>query len=164
MAGVDARRTIAGEVEAVRQALIAAFPDVDFQGEDPGVPAILVPAEHLVAVCAYLKATPGMQFDYLASETAIDFLDRIDLVYELRSLARGHACTLRIEIDRDQSVAPSVVAVWRAANFQEREIYDLMGVTFTGHPDLRRILLYDEFDGHPLRKDWRLPAEPRELR
>jgi NADH-quinone oxidoreductase subunit C len=84
-------------------------------------------------------------------------------VYQLRSLKHRRDCVLRVEIDRDECVAPSVVGVWRAANLQEREIYDLMGVVFTGHPDLRRILLYDEFDGHPLRKDWRLPAEPREL-
>ena len=152
------------EIEALRQTLVQAFPGVDFLVVDSGVPAILVPAERLVEICRYLKSTLGLEFDYLASETAIDFLDRIDLVYQLRSLAHRRDCTLRVEIDRDESVAPSVTSVWNAANYQEREIYDLMGVRFTGHPDLRRILLYDEFDGHPLRKDWRLPALPRDLR
>jgi NADH-quinone oxidoreductase subunit C len=151
------------ETEVLREALNRAFPGVDFPLANPGVPAILIPAERLVEVCQYLKATPGLEFDFLASETAIDFLDRIDLVYQLRSVGRRQDCTLRVEIDRDESVAPSVTSVWSAANFQEREIYDLMGVRFTGHPDLRRILLYDEFDGHPLRKDWRLPALPRDL-
>ncbi|MEP6601445.1 MAG: NADH-quinone oxidoreductase subunit C, partial [Nitrospirota bacterium] len=67
----------------------------------------------------------------------------------------------RVEVDRDGVTVPSVTSTWRAANFQEREIFDLMGLEFSGHPNLTRILLYDEFDGHPLRKDWRLPAEPR---
>jgi NADH-quinone oxidoreductase subunit C len=154
---------ILAETEALRQTLSQAFSGADFRLVNPGVPAILVPAERLIEVCQYLKSTPGQEFDYLASETAIDFLDRIDLVYQLRSLGRRRDCTLRVEIDRDESVAPSVTSVWNAANYQEREIYDLMGVRFTGHPDLRRILLYDEFDGHPLRKDWRLPALPRDL-
>lgn len=148
---------------SILDALTVAFPGVAFRQVNPGVPSIVVPPERLVEVCHYLKETPELGFDMLVSQTAIDYLDRIDLVYQLRSLKNGRDCVLRIEIDRDESVAPSVVSVWRAANLQEREIYDLMGVVFTGHPDLRRILLYDEFDGHPLRKDWHLPAEPREL-
>jgi NADH-quinone oxidoreductase subunit C len=144
-------------VEKVR----AAFPGIELQDADYGVPSLLVPPEHLVDVCEFLKSTPGLEFDYLASATAIDYLDRIDLVYQLRSLKHRQDFTVRVEVDRDEAVAPSVTGVWRAADYQEREIYDLMGVTFTGHPNLQRILLYDEFDGHPLRKDWRLPAEPR---
>jgi NADH-quinone oxidoreductase subunit C len=139
----------------------AAFPDVPFRDHDAGVPSTVVPANDLVAVCHYLKTTPGLEFDYLASVTAIDYLDRIDVVYQLRSLTTGEDVVLRLEVDRDVSIAPSLTPVWRAADFQEREIYDLMGVRFTDHPNLKRILLYDEFDGHPLRKDWRLPAEPR---
>ena len=149
--------------QPILDALSAAFPNVPFRLIDPGVPSIVVPVEQLISVCQLLKSSSGFDFDVLVSETAIDYLDRIDLVYQLRSLRHRRDCILRVEIDRAASLAPSVVSVWRAANLQEREIYDLMGVTFTGHPDLRRILLYDEFDGHPLRKDWRLPAEPREL-
>ncbi len=141
--------------------LRTAFPEVELRPVDPGVPAVVVPADHLVEICRYLKSTPGLEFDYPASLTAIDYLDRIDVVYQLRSLKHKRDFTVRIEVDREESVAPSVTSVWRGADFQEREIYDLMGVRFTGHPNLKRILLYDEFDGHPLRKDWRLPAEPR---
>jgi len=149
--------------DPVVEQLRAAFPQVPFRPVDPGIPGLVVPLESLVDVCRYLKTTPGLEFDYLASVTAIDYLDRIDVVYQIRSLKHHRDLTLRIEVDRDESVAPSVTGVWRAADFQEREIYDLMGVTFTGHPNLKRILLYDEFDGHPLRKDWRLPAEPRSV-
>jgi NADH-quinone oxidoreductase subunit C len=147
--------------DPIAQRLRTAFPNVVIRWFDAGVPSLVVPAEALVDVCRYLKQTPELDFDYLASVTAIDYLDRIDVVYQLRSLASARDFTLRLEVDRDESIAPSVTAVWRAADFQEREIYDLMGVTFTGHSNLKRILLYDEFDGHPLRKDWRLPAEPR---
>jgi NADH-quinone oxidoreductase subunit C len=153
----DNRQTASPILDQLR----LAFPNVEFRSFDAGVPSVVVPANDLVAVCRHLKLTPGLEFDYLASVTAIDYLDRIDVVYQMRSLKTGQDFTLRLEVDRDESVAPSVTSVWRAADFQEREIYDLMGVTFSGHPNLKRILLYDEFDGHPLRKDWRLPAEPR---
>jgi NADH-quinone oxidoreductase subunit C len=148
-------------LDPVAAQLRAAFPNAEFRGVDPGVPSLVVSAENLVAVCHYLKSTPGLEFDYLASVTAIDYLDRIDVVYQMRSLKTQRDFTLRVEVERDESALPSVTSVWRGADFQEREIYDLMGVRFADHPNLKRILLYDEFDGHPLRKDWRLPAEPR---
>src|SRR5579884_606189 len=151
----------APEFDSIAAQVRTAFPGVELADVDTGLPSLLVPLEHLVDVCRYLKFTPGLEFDYLASVTAIDYLDRIDIVYQMRSLKSRRDFTVRVEVDRDDAVAPSVTGVWRAADFQEREIYDLMGVTFTGHPNLKRILLYDEFDGHPLRKDWRLPAEPR---
>jgi len=141
--------------------LRAAFPDVGLGFSPGGVPATFVPTDRLVEICRYLKDTPDLAFDYLASLTAIDYLDRFEIVYQLRALARRADATLRVEVDREAAVAPSVTSVWRGADFQEREVYDLMGIRFAGHPDLRRILLYEEFDGHPLRKDWRLPAEPR---
>jgi NADH-quinone oxidoreductase subunit C len=149
--------------ETIVARLRARFPDLECRIADSGVPAIVVPAGRIAEICRYLKDEPDLAFDYLASVTAIDFVDRMDIVYQMRSLANAiDDVALRVEIDRDASL-PSVTSVWRAADFQEREIYDLMGIRFDGHPDLRRILLYDEFDGHPLRKDWRLPAEPREL-
>lgn len=147
--------------DPIPEQLRAAFPDAELRQVDPGVPSVVVSADRLVGVCQHLKSTPGLEFDYLASVTAIDYLDRIDVVYQLRSLKTHRDFTLRVEVERDESVVPSVTSVWRAADFQEREIYDLMGVRFADHPNLKRILLYDEFDGHPLRKDWRLPAEPR---
>lgn len=147
--------------DPVAEKLRAAFPRVEFQEVDVGIPTLVVPHENLVEVGRYLKLTPGLEFDYLASVTAIDYLDRIDVVYQMRSLKLRRDFALRVEVDRDDSIAPSLTGVWRGADYQEREIYDLMGVTFTGHPNLKRILLYDEFDGHPLRKDWHLPAEPR---
>jgi NADH-quinone oxidoreductase subunit C len=141
--------------------LRAAFPDVTFRQVDPGVPSYVVPTNQVAEIARFLKTTPGLDFTYLASVTAIDYLDRFDIVYQLRSFSTGRDFIFRVEIDRDGESVPSVTPVWRAADFQEREIYDLMGIEFTNHPNLKRILLYDEFDGHPLRKDWRMPAEPR---
>jgi NADH-quinone oxidoreductase subunit C len=141
--------------------LRAAFPDVTFRQVDPGVPSYVVPTNQVAEIARFLKATPGLDFTYLASVTAIDYLDRFDIVYQVRSFSTGRDFIFRVEIDRDGESVPSVTPVWRAADFQEREIYDLMGIEFTNHPNLKRILLYDEFDGHPLRKDWRMPAEPR---
>jgi NADH-quinone oxidoreductase subunit C len=148
--------------EPLLDRLRSAFPDVQFRQHPGGIPAIFVPAQSVVAVCQHLKQTPDLRFDYLGSVTAVDYLDRYEVIYQIRSLARRADATLRVEVDREDGTTPSVVSVWKAASYQEREIYDLMGITFAGHPDLRRILLYDEFDGHPLRKDWRLPAEPPE--
>lgn len=150
-------------INPAMESLRAAFPNVPLREVDWGIPSVVIPLANLIEISRFLKSTPGLEFDYLASVTAIDYLDRIDIVYQMRSIRLRQDLTLRVEVDREESIAPSVTSVWRAADFQEREIYDLMGVTFTGHPNLRRILLYDEFDGHPLRKDWRLPAEPRSV-
>ncbi len=148
--------------DPVFERLQAALPGLSLRFAPGGVPATFVPAERLVEVSQLLRDDPVLRFDYLASVTAIDYLDRIEVVYELRSLSRHADAAVRVAVDREDPVVPSVTGVWAGANWQEREVYDLMGVSFSGHPDLRRILLYDEFDGHPLRKDWHLPAEPPE--
>ncbi len=149
-------------VDPVFERLRAAFPDLGLRFAPGGVPATFVPAERLVEVSQFLRDDPDLRFDYLASVTAVDYLDRIEVVYEVRSLSRHADAAVRVAADRDDPTVPSVTGVWAGANWQEREVYDLMGVRVSGHPDLRRILLYDEFDGHPLRKDWHLPAEPPE--
>lgn len=122
-------------------------------------PTVYVRPERLVEVCRTLKETKGLEFDYLINLTAVDYYDRFEVVYHLHSISRGHALTLKVEVDRERASVPSVISVWRGADFQEREAYDLMGITFEGHPNLKRILLYDEFVGHPLRKDFALPQD-----
>lgn len=95
-------------------------------------------------------------FDFLQNLTAVDWIkeERIELVYHLWSYARRVGCVVKIDVPRAQPEAPSVAEVWRAANWHEREQFDLLGVTFTGHPDLRRILLPEDWPGHPMRKDY----------
>ena len=119
-------------------------------------PAIFVEAKDLIRVCQHLKNSPDAQLDYLANLTAVDYPpDRMDVVYHLYSMAKKHGpVTLKVKLPRATPNVPSLVPVYRGAEFQEREAYDLYGVTFDGHPDLRRILMWDGFEGHPMRKDY----------
>lgn len=119
-------------------------------------PALIVQPKDLLKVCRFLKDSDKFQFDYLANLTAIDYPpERIDVVYHLYSMAQKHGpIVLKVKLPRANPAVDSAVPVWRGAEYQEREAYDLYGVTFTGHPDLRRILMWDGFDGHPMRKDY----------
>jgi len=122
---------------------------------EPAAESLLVKGEALLEIAAYLKDTPGLNFDYLTAVSGVDYLDCFEVVYHLTSLKHNHSLVLKARCyDRENPVLPSVVGLWRAADFQEREIYDLLGISFAGHPDLRRIALWDGFDGHPLRKDF----------
>ena len=122
-----------------------------------------VDAKDLTAVCRCLKDTERFAFDYLANLTAVDYpadpaaggAGRMDVVYHLYSMAKKHGpVTLKVKLNRTQAAVASVTPIWRGAEFQEREAYDLFGVRFEGHPDLRRILMWDGFEGHPMRKDY----------
>ncbi|MCX6002735.1 MAG: NADH-quinone oxidoreductase subunit C [Chloroflexi bacterium] len=116
---------------------------------------ILVDANKLLQVAGYLKNTAGLDFDYLTFVTAVDFLDYMEIVYRLVSLKNNQSLILKTRcFNRENPVVPSVVPVWRAAYYQEREIFDLFGIKFDGHPDLRRLLLWEGFVGHPLRRDY----------
>ena len=119
--------------------------------------ALVVEPKDLAAVCRALHADPQWQLDYLSNLTAVDYPteQRMDVVYHLYSMALKHGpVTLRVKLPRANPVVASVTPIWRGAEFQEREVYDLFGVRFEGHPDLRRILMWDGFDGHPMRKDY----------
>jgi len=117
--------------------------------------SLLVKAESLLEIAGYLKETPGLDFDYLTAITAVDYIDCFEVVYQLTSLEHNHSLVLKSRCyNRDNPTLPSVVSLWRGADFQEREIYDLFGISFEGHPNLKRIVLWDGFQGHPLRKDF----------
>ena len=117
--------------------------------------AILVKAESIFEVAEYLKSSPELDFNYLNYITAVDYYDYFEVVYQLTSMKHNHSLVLKTRCyERDNPVIPSVVRLWRGADFQEREIYDLMGISFEGHPNLKRILLWSGFEGHPLRKDY----------
>ena len=117
---------------------------------------LVVASKDLAAVCRYLKDSDRFRFDYLANLTAVDYPpDHIDVVYHLYSMEKRHGpLALRVPLLRLRPVVASVTPIWRGAEFQEREVYDLFGVTFDGHPDLRRILMWEGFQGHPMRKDY----------
>ena len=124
--------------------------------ENKGDRFVVVKGEKVVDICRYLKTTAGLEFDYCQDITAVDWPARkvIEVVFHLYSLAHRHGLVLKVETDREAPSIATVEGVWKAANWLEREIYDLFGVNFTGHSDLRRILLPDDWVGYPLRKDY----------
>ena len=106
-------------------------------------------------MAAYLKDTDSLKFDYLNYITAVDYYSYFEVVYQLTSLEHNHSIVIKTRCySRDFPAVPSVVELWQGANFQEREIYDLMGIKFEGHPYLRRMFLWEGFEGYPLRKDY----------
>ena len=109
----------------------------------------------ILNVARFLKDTEGLEFSFLSSITAVDYVEHFELVYHLTSLKFNQSIVLKANCyGRDELIAPSVSGVWRGADFQEREIWDLFGIRFEGHPNLKRILLWEGFPGHPLRKDY----------
>ncbi len=147
-------------------------------------PWIEVAPDALVPVCRYLKEEPSLQFNMLNCITAVDYFEpdpkkakkldfepHLELVYHLWSIPNKRSLVLKVMLPRwkDDQVGqlpevPSVSCVWRTAEWHEREVYDLSGVMFTGHPDLRRILLPEDWEGHPLRKDYQFPLEYHGIR
>jgi NADH-quinone oxidoreductase subunit C len=126
-----------------------------------------VDASRVVEVLRHLRDAPGLDFDMLMDLTAVDHLGRADhdgprfeVVYHLFSSRHLHRVRVKAGVPEQPCQIDSVVELWPAANWLEREVWDLYGIRFRNHPDLRRILLYEEFDGHPLRKDY--PKERRQ--
>ncbi|MFL2784386.1 MAG: NADH-quinone oxidoreductase subunit C [Dehalococcoidia bacterium] len=116
---------------------------------------VWVKSDMIREVCHSLKDVSGMDFSYLTSISAVDYIDKFEIVYHLLSMRNNYAGIVKsICIGREQPSIPSVIEVWKGADLQEREIWDLMGIDFQGHPNLKRILLWEGFDGHPLRKDY----------
>ena len=149
------------DAPALHQRLKDGFGDAIGALEGGMEPAIRVQPAAIVAVCTFLKSEPDLAFDCLSNQSGIDYPARneIEVVYHLFSYRLRHACVLKVGVSRDNPALASVVGVWRTANWQEREIFDLLGVVFDGHPDLRRILLPEDWVGHPLRKDFVEPTE-----
>ena len=120
------------------------------------MPSLNLAKEYLIAICRFLKRAEGGAYTLLTDQTAVDFPKRekrFDIVYHLYSFSRNNRLRLRVQVGGDEKV-PSVTGVWPTANWMEREIYDMFGVEFEGHPDLKRILMPDGWVGHPLRKDY----------
>ena len=116
---------------------------------------VQIKSQSLLDVAKFLKTAPGLELQYLTLATAVDYLDYFELVYLLASLEHNHTLTLTARLyDRDNASAPSLVGLWKGADFQEREIYDMFGIKFEGHPNMKRLFLWEGFPGHPLRKDY----------
>jgi NADH-quinone oxidoreductase subunit C len=138
--------------------LNAKFGDVILAFEEISVePFIKIASASIVAVSKYLKEEPDLKFDSLMCLSGLDSGETLTVVYHLHSTEHHHKIVLKVEVPKDKPHVPTVEGLWRTANWHEREAYDLVGVIFDNHSDLRRILLPDDWDGHPLRKDYQPP-------
>jgi NADH-quinone oxidoreductase subunit C len=122
-------------------------------------PFIRVTRERLLEVMQTLRSDDALQFDYLQLVTGVDYPTCFTVVWHLHSISKLHSVTIKVELPREDPTVASVAAIWPAADWHERETFDLMGIIFEGHPDLRRILLPEDWEGHPLRKDYVPPEE-----
>lgn len=117
---------------------------------------VRIPKQDLYEICRFLHSNPELQYYMLTDLCGVDLFPnnpRFEVVYLLYSFKLNHRLRLKVNVREGESV-PSVESIWKAANWLEREVYDLFGITFENHPDLRRILLWDGYEGHPLRKDF----------
>ena len=152
---------------AITARVQAAFPDVQSTQTDNAQPRLLVPAAILPALARFLLDQPDLAFTSLRDLTGYDLAkypstppsDALRVVYLLHSLCHLHELALWVDAPRAAPVVPTVTNIWPAAIYFEREVFDLLGVRFVGHPSLRRILCPDDWIGHPLRKDYVYPAE-----
>ena len=121
----------------------------------------VISKDDLLSICRFLRDDQELEFNLLSCICAVDFLKRnprFDVVYELYSINKNHRIRLKVRVNEGESL-PSATSIWSAANWHEREVFDLFGITFDDHPDLRRILMPDNYEGHPLRKDFPLTRE-----
>lgn len=131
---------------------------MEFKEAPPSDPFIKVAPDRIRDVGAFLRTDSDLQFDYLMCLSGVDYNNgNLGVVYSLFSMVKRHKITLKVEVSKTDPKVSSVESIWRAADWHEREAYDLLGVVFTGHPDLRRILLPYDWEGHPLQKDYILP-------
>jgi NADH/F420H2 dehydrogenase subunit C len=131
-----------------------SFPE-EVEAEETQFLTLSVNPDHLYQLSKQLKEDTDTSFDYMFCQTGIDWLENMEVVYHLRSTSHGHEVVVRAQItDRENPTVDSVYDLWKTADFHEREIFDLLGIRFNNHPDLRRIFLDDNWEGFPLRKDY----------
>ncbi len=145
------------QVGVQSSSLTERFPEIILPDSRTGYSGFLVKPENLVVVAQALRDEMG--YDYLSSVTGVDYLpeNKMEVVYHFYRTIGGGALVLKTQVDRENPVVPSLTPLFPGAEFQEREAWDLLGIRFANHPDLRRILTWEGFHGHPLRKDWKEP-------
>ncbi len=155
--------------QEILKAIKEKFPDDEFQLCEGQIPApakdepghagdtyIVIPAARIKDVCELMKVMDSFDFDCLSDQTAIDRKESFEVVYNLFSYKHGHSIAFKVVLTHEGTPkVPTVEAVWPIANWFEREIYDLFGIVFDGHSDMRRIMMPDDWPGHPLRKDYK---------
>lgn len=136
-----------------------AFPNAVYDAEAEH-PVLYIGTDELIALLTFLRDDSNLQLTRMENVTAVDWKDRFEMVYHLFSYECMHWLTVKVTLPHDAPVVPSATAVFPGVEFEEREVYDLMGIAFTEHPDLRRVFHVDSFVGHPLRKDFTPPPPP----
>jgi NADH-quinone oxidoreductase subunit C len=139
--------------------IIAAFPDDKH-------PRVHVNAQDWRAIAEFLVREPSLKLDWLANHSGVDYVadEQFCVVHDLWSFDHRHSFAVKVYCPRGNPVVPSVADLWPAADWHEREAFDLLGIDFPGHPDLRRILCADDWEGYPLRKDYQMPLEYHGMR
>lgn len=143
-------------IDRLIAAVLAVFPEATPYERPSDCPGVTVPVEHLLACMTLLRNRAEFNFDFLFSHTAVDRFpdDVIELVYLLDSISQHQRLLVSATVPRANPIAPTVSSVWPIAEWQEREVFDLFGVQYENHPDLRRLFLEDDWVGFPLRKDY----------
>ncbi len=139
---------------------------IEESSEFRGELTVIVTKDRIVEVCTFLKESPDLRFDLLSDLCGIDMytpVRRFGVVYNLFSLSRHHRIRLKTFCEEQEPTIPTVTGVWRTANWHERETFDMFGISFAGHPDLRRMYMPEAFEHHPLRKDFPLMGIPGSL-
>lgn len=153
--------------ERVLEKLRQQFPDAILESKEfRGELTIVVPKEKIVEVCRFLRDDSELRYDFLSDLCGIDMyipVNRFGVIYNLFSLSTKHRLRLKTFTQEENPKVPTVTGVWPTANWHERETYDMFGIVFEGHPDLRRMYMPEEFEYHPLRKDFPLMGIPGSL-
>lgn len=150
--------------QAIAEGIRERFPsEVKGISEFRGQVSVIIKKDRLKEIMEYLHDTPELCFSYLRDICGVDYLGRkeprFEVVYQLYSISHRHMIRIRAEVPEDAPDVDSVVSIWDGANWHERECYDMFGIQFKGHPDLRRILMPEDWEGYPLRKDYPLASD-----
>jgi NADH-quinone oxidoreductase subunit C len=152
--------------EQIRDRLLSRFPGAEVSllpnPAPSGIPSLLLGAAQAREMAVFLRDDPALRLDQCSNVTGVDWPDRLEAVYHLYSIGLRHGplvVRMRTGNRTDQVSLPSLTPVWRSCEFQEREVFDLFGIEFEGHPDQRRILMWDGFKDHPMRKDYVEPDD-----
>jgi len=150
--------------DQIKEKVLKWFPDAEIPAEAGQFLNVIVTPEILHPLAEKLRYDKETQFDYLFCLSGVDWVSNLMVVYHLTSTDLGHEIVLKVKIaDREKAEVDTVCDLWKTAEFHEREVYDLFGVKFRNHPDLRRILLEDDWEGFPMRKDYTDEANIVEL-
>lgn len=150
--------------DQIKEKILQWFPGAEFPEKPGQFLMVTVTPEHLRPLAGKLKHSEDMLFDYMFCLTGVDWVKHFTVVYHLASSKYGHEMVMKVNIpDRENPEIETLCDIWRTAEFHEREVYDLFGIKFRNHPDLRRILLEDDWEGYPMRKDYRDEANIVEL-